>query len=246
LENEYHLLEKDIGTLKNAIFQSDKYLDMDVKVKNLEVEKEKLIMEEKYTSSEYKILSEQKTQLDAQNKQLEQTINFMKDEIERKQDEVVDKQEKFQKQFDREVKSLGGKDLTDAKERRQIRTNKNNELEEMWNIKKIEMRKQRDKFYNENEEKKELQHQHCKLDEAYKDQAQEISNFKHRITELMMGIEEKNDSIETLVKDNSDLTSQESTCEDMITRLTTEHIELSKKDRLDSEIEKMDVGKLLT
>jgi len=32
----------------------------------------------------------------------------------------------------------------------------------------------------------------------------------------------------------------------MITRLTTEHIELSKKDRLDSEIEKMDVGKLLT
>lgn len=62
----------------------------------------------------------------------------------------------------------------------------------------------------------------------------------------MMGIEEKNDSIESLVKDNSELTSQETFCEDNITRLTTEHIELSKKDRLDSEIEKMDVGKLIT
>jgi len=62
----------------------------------------------------------------------------------------------------------------------------------------------------------------------------------------MMGIEEKNDSIESLVKDNSELTSQEIFCEDNITRLTTEHIELSKKDRLDSEIEKMDVGKLIT
>lgn len=91
-----------------------------------------------------------------------------------------------------------------------------------------------------------MQHQHCKLDEAYKDQAQEISNFKHRITELTMGIEEKNDSIESLVKDNTELTSLESCCEDNITRLTTEHIELSKKDRLDSEIEKMDVGKLIT
>jgi len=169
----------------------------------------------------------------------------MKDEIERKQDEVVDKSEKFKKQFDREVKSLGGKDLTDAKERKQIRTNKNNELEEMWNIKKIEMRKQRDKYYNENEEKKELQHQHCKLDEAYKDQAQEISNFKHRITELLMGIEEKNDSIETLVKANSALEGDETICEDMITRLTTEHAELTKKDKLDAEIEKLDVGKLL-
>jgi len=42
-----------------------------------------------------------------------------------------------------------------------------------------------------------LQHQHGKLDEAYKDQAQDISNFKHRITELNMGIEEKADSIDS-------------------------------------------------
>jgi len=101
-----------------------------------------------------------------QNSSLDKLIFEMKEEVERKENELVDKNEKFLKQFDRDVKSLGGKDLMEAKERRQIRTNKNNELEEMWNIKKIEMRKQRDKYYNENEEKKELQHQHSKLDDA--------------------------------------------------------------------------------
>jgi predicted nuclease with TOPRIM domain len=57
------------------------------------------------------------------------------------------------------------------------------------------MRKQRDKLINEIDEKRELQAQYNKLDEAYKDQAQEISNFKHRISELSMGIEEKQENI---------------------------------------------------
>lgn len=56
------------------------------------------------------------------------------------------------------------------------------------------MRKQRDKLINEVDEKRELQNQYNKLDEAYKDQAQEISNFKHRISELSMGIDEKQEN----------------------------------------------------
>jgi len=104
--------------------------------------------------------------LDKKNDDLKIENESKKEEIERLQKDLAEKEVQFNKQFDKDVKSLSNTDLVNAKERRQIRTNRNNELEEMWNIKKIEMRKQRDKHFNENEEKKELQHQHIKLDEA--------------------------------------------------------------------------------
>jgi len=135
-------------------------------VKLLETEREHLIMLEAYTKAHLDTLNQQKKDLEATNESLSLENVRMKEEIEFKEKDLAEKEVQFNKQFDKEVKSLSNTDLINAKERRQIRTNRNNELEEMWNIKKIEMRKQRDKHYNENEEKKELQHQHGKLDEA--------------------------------------------------------------------------------
>lgn len=122
----------------------------------------------------------------------------LKQDIEEKNTSLVQKLEAEKKDFDKRVKSLSTRELNEAKERKSIRTTKNNELEEQFNIRKIEMRKQRDKLINEVDEKRELQNQYNKLDDAYKDQAQEISNFKHRISELSMGIEEKQENISKL------------------------------------------------
>jgi len=141
-------------------------LEIESNVKSLEEEKENLTMMSEYTKSHLETLGQQKKQLDAKNEDLKIENESKKEEIERLQKDLAEKEVQFNKQFDKDVKSLSNTDLVNAKERRQIRTNRNNELEEMWNIKKIEMRKQRDKHFNENEEKKELQHQHSKLDEA--------------------------------------------------------------------------------
>lgn len=197
LVTEHNLFSSDIAQLKDSIFGSEEQLEIESNVKKLETEREQLIMLEAYTKAHLDTLNQQKKDLEATNESLSLENVRMKEEIEFKEKDLAEKEVQFNKQFDKEVKSLSNTDLINAKERRQIRTNRNNELEEMWNIKKIEMRKQRDKHYNENEEKKELQHQHGKLDEAQKDQAQDISNFKHRITELNMGIEEKADSIDS-------------------------------------------------
>jgi len=51
----------------------------------------------------------------------------------------------FAKKLDAKIKELNNKELIEAKERKNTRAVKNNELEEQWNIRKIEMRKQRDK-----------------------------------------------------------------------------------------------------
>lgn len=197
LVTEHNLLSSDIAQLKDSIFGSEEQLEIESNVKALETEREHLIMLEAQTKAHLDTLNQQKKDLEATNESLSLENVRMKEEIEFKEKDLAEKELQFNKQFDKEVKSLSNTDLINAKERRQIRTNRNNELEEMWNIKKIEMRKQRDKHQNENEEKKELQHQHGKLDEAQKDQAQDISNFKHRITELNMGIEEKADSIDS-------------------------------------------------
>jgi len=102
-------------------------------------------MLEAYTKAHLDTLNQQKKDLEATNESLSLENVRMKEEIEFKEKDLAEKELQFNKQFDKEVKSLSNTDLINAKERRQIRTNRNNELEEMWNIKKIEMRKQRDK-----------------------------------------------------------------------------------------------------
>jgi len=136
--------------------------------------------------------------------------------------DLEQKKNDFSKKLDSKIKELSNKELAEAKERKNTRSVKNNELEEQWNIRKIEMRKQRDKYINENEEKKELQIQHTKLDEAYKDQAQEISNYKHRSSELIMGIEEKSESMDNLEVQVTRLKTKETVNDEQITRLKTE------------------------
>lgn len=129
------------------------------------------------------------------NEELVKKQADLKIDLEDKQAQLQQKTEAYNKEFDKKCKSLSTRELNEAKERKSIRSTKNNELDEQYNIRKIEMRKQRDKLINEIDEKRELQAQYNKLDEAYKDQAQEISNFKHRISELSMGIEEKQENI---------------------------------------------------
>lgn len=152
--------------------------------------------------------------------------------------------EAYNKEFDKKCKSLSTRELNDAKERKSIRSTKNNELDEQYNIRKIEMRKQRDKLINECDEKRELQSQYNKLDEAQKDQAQEISNFKHRISELSMGIEEKQENIAKNEEMHEILKSKEYYNDDNLTKLHTELTELRSNDKLDVEIEKFPIEKL--
>lgn len=91
-----------------------------------------------------------------------------------------------------------------------------------------------------------MQIQHQKLDEAYKDQAQEISNYKHRTSELIMGIEEKKEALTTLLNEVKRLGDREVKNEELITKLETEHAELQKNDKLDKAIEQLPVEKLKT
>jgi len=51
----------------------------------------------------------------------------------------------FNKFLENKIKEMSNKELQEAKERKNTRSVKNTELEEQWNIRKIEMRKQRDK-----------------------------------------------------------------------------------------------------
>lgn len=106
------------------------------------------------------------------------------------------------------------------------------------------MRKQRDKLINEVDEKRELQNQYNKLDEAYKDQAQEISNFKHRISELSMGIDEKQENTLKLEESLEIQKRREQINDDTLTKLQTELLELRQDDKLDNEIEKFPIDKL--
>lgn len=85
-------------------------------------------------------------------KSLEEKIAELEKTNEKNKLELVEQKEHleqlvtdFNQLFDSNVKNLKNKELTDAKERKSTRTIKNNELEEQWNIRKIEMRKQRDK-----------------------------------------------------------------------------------------------------
>lgn len=187
-----------------------------------------------------------KENLENQNEELEKSKGKMKSDLDTQTQELNKLLKDFSDKFEQRVKKDINKDLTDAKERKNARSVKNNELEEQWNIRKIEMRKQRDKFINESEEKKELQIQHTKLDEAYKDQAQEISNYKHRISELVMGIEEKRESLTTLDEETHKLKNQVNVNEDSITKLETELAELKQNDKLDSAMEQMPLEKLKT
>lgn len=187
-----------------------------------------------------------KENLENQNEELEKSKGKMKSDLDTQTQDLNKLLKDFSDKFEQRVKKDINKDLTDAKERKNARSVKNNELEEQWNIRKIEMRKQRDKFINESEEKKELQIQHTKLDEAYKDQAQEISNYKHRISELVMGIEEKRESLTTLDEETHKLKNQVNVNEDSITKLETELAELKQNDKLDSAMEQMPLEKLKT
>lgn len=168
----------------------------------------------------------------------------LKLDIEDKNLNLIAKLEAEKKDFDKKVKSLSTRELNEAKERKSIRTTKNNELEEQFNIRKIEMRKQRDKLINEVDEKRELQNQYNKLDDAYKDQAQEISNYKHRISELSMGIEEKQENISKLEESLTHLKRKEVLSDDLMSKITVELNELRSTDQLDLEIEKFPIEKL--
>lgn len=176
LENEQKNLDSDIANLKTSIFKSAEYEKILDQVHENEVLKEKLMLETKYYEAHHKMLHDMKDELSAKNKQLESDKTKLKSDLDEQKIELEQKKIDFNNKFDKQVKNMTNKDLLEAKERKNTRSVKNNELEEQWNIRKIEMRKQRDKYINESEEKKELQIQHTKLDEAYKDQAQEISN----------------------------------------------------------------------
>jgi len=122
-------------------------------------EQERLIKEEKFNSTKAKQLEERKEKLTTVNNELIDEQARLKLDIEDKNLQLIARKEGFQKEFDKKIKSLSTRELNEAKERKSIRSTKNNELEEQFNIRKIEMRKQRDKLINEVDEKRELQNQ---------------------------------------------------------------------------------------
>jgi len=244
LTNTLNALKRDIAVLEDDIFNSDDY-----KIKKLSCEtyikdQEKLIKEEKFNQTKAKQLDERKDKLTTVNGELIEEQSRLKLDIEDKNLNLIAKLEAEKKDFDKKVKSLSTRELNEAKERKSIRTTKNNELEEQFNIRKIEMRKQRDKLINEVDEKRELQNQYNKLDDAYKDQAQEISNYKHRISELSMGIEEKQENISKLEESLTHLKRKEVLSDDLMSKITVELNELRSTDQLDLEIEKFPIEKL--
>lgn len=93
------------------------------------------------------------------NEELAQKQAHLKVELEDKAAQLQQRREAYDKEFDKKCKSLSTRELNEAKERKSIRSTKNNELDEQYNIRKIEMRKQRDKLINETDEKRELQAQ---------------------------------------------------------------------------------------
>jgi len=100
-----------------------------------------------------------KNKLTNENNLLVEEQTNLKMDIQDKTVTLNERQEGFKKEFEKKIKSLSTKELNEAKERKSIRSTKNNELEEQYNIRKIEMRKQRDKLINEVDEKRELQNQ---------------------------------------------------------------------------------------
>lgn len=86
-----------------------------------------------------------KEDLNTQNDSLDMEKVRLKAQLEEDRKSLEEKRETFNTKFDARVKTDKNKDLAFAKEKKSTRTIKNNELEEQWNIRKIEMRKQRDK-----------------------------------------------------------------------------------------------------
>lgn len=244
LTNTFNALKRDIAVLEDDIFNSDDYKNKKLSCENYIKEQEKLIKEEKFNYTKAKQLDERKEKLTTVNGELIEEQSRLKLDIEDKNLNLIAKLEAEKKDFDKKVKSLSTRELNEAKERKSIRTTKNNELEEQFNIRKIEMRKQRDKLINEVDEKRELQNQYNKLDDAYKDQAQEISNYKHRISELSMGIEEKQENISKLEESLTHLKRKEVLSDDLMSKITVELNELRSTDQLDLEIEKFPIEKL--
>jgi len=244
LTNTFNALKSNIAVLEDDIFNSDDYKNKKLSCENYIKEQEKLIKEEKFNYTKAKQLDERKDKLTTVNGELIEEQSRLKLDIEDKNLNLIAKLEAEKKDFDKKVKSLSTRELNEAKERKSIRTTKNNELEEQFNIRKIEMRKQRDKLINEVDEKRELQNQYNKLDDAYKDQAQEISNYKHRISELSMGIEEKQENISKLEESLTHLKRKEVLSDDLMSKITVELNELRSTDQLDLEIEKFPIEKL--
>lgn len=244
LTNTFNGLKRDIAVLEDDIFNSDDYKNKKLSCENYIIDQEKLIKEEKFNYTKAKQLDERKEKLTTVNGELIEEQSRLKLDIEDKNLNLIAKLEAEKKDFDKKVKSLSTRELNEAKERKSIRTTKNNELEEQFNIRKIEMRKQRDKLINEVDEKRELQNQYNKLDDAYKDQAQEISNYKHRISELSMGIEEKQENISKLEESLTHLKRKEVLSDDLMSKITVELNELRSTDQLDLEIEKFPIEKL--
>jgi len=244
LTNTFNALKSNIAVLEDDIFNSDDYKNKKLSCENYIKEQEKLIKEEKFNYTKAKQLDERKEKLTTVNGELIEEQSRLKLDIEDKNLNLIAKLEAEKKDFDKKVKSLSTRELNEAKERKSIRTTKNNELEEQFNIRKIEMRKQRDKLINEVDEKRELQNQYNKLDDAYKDQAQEISNYKHRISELSMGIEEKQENISKLEESLTHLKRKEVLSDDLMSKITVELNELRSTDQLDLEIEKFPIEKL--
>jgi len=244
LTNTLNALKRDIAVLEDDIFNSDDYKTKKLSCETYIKDQEKLIKEEKFNQTKAKQLDERKDKLTTVNGELIEEQSRLKLDIEDKNLNLIAKLEAEKKDFDKKVKSLSTRELNEAKERKSIRTTKNNELEEQFNIRKIEMRKQRDKLINEVDEKRELQNQYNKLDDAYKDQAQEISNYKHRISELSMGIEEKQENISKLEESLTHLKRKEVLSDDLMSKITVELNELRSTDQLDLEIEKFPIEKL--
>jgi len=244
LTNTFNALKSNIAVLEDDIFNSDDYKNKKLSCENYIKDQEKLIKEEKFNYTKAKQLDERKDKLTTVNGELIEEQSRLKADIEEKNIDLIAKLEAEKKDFDKRVKSLSTRELNEAKERKSIRTTKNNELEEQFNIRKIEMRKQRDKLINEVDEKRELQNQYNKLDDAYKDQAQEISNYKHRISELSMGIEEKQENISKLEESLTHLKRKEVLSDDLMSKITVELNELRSTDQLDLEIEKFPIEKL--
>lgn len=159
LTNQLKQLNSEIAKLEDQIFNSAEYLQKKQECEDYIAKTEVLIKDEKFNVTKSSQLEEMKNKLTNVNNQLvEEQVNLKLD-IQDKTASLTERQEGFKKEFEKKIKSLSTKELNEAKERKSIRSTKNNELEEQYNIRKIEMRKQRDKLINEVDEKRELQNQ---------------------------------------------------------------------------------------
>lgn len=164
LNEENQNLQKRNQDLKEMIAANVQKMTEDVA--NLEKQKEELRTLAEYHKTHNEILLDMKKNLKDKNEEKAKDKEKLKADVDAQNEQLEELKANFNTRLEKEIKNIKNNALQDAKDKKNARAMKNNELEEQWNIRKIEMRKQRDKFINESEEKKELHIQHQKLDDA--------------------------------------------------------------------------------